>query len=480
MKPSEIILGLLRIPIDFIMGLAAFALAYQIRSTTDLIPGVQLPLDLGSFPPFEEYLAFSATAVIALQILFAFNKLYSLKKPSKLSKEIGQVIIITSAWLLLIIAYYFIIREYPFSRLALAFSWLLTIILVSSGRTIMRVVNHILLQMGIGKTRLLFIGNNEITKTLIKSFSKNPKYKMVGLVDDHMKRCGKLKALGKVKELSKIIQKYNIEEIIQTQSDLPDAQATDLLDFCRHNQIEYSFVPDLLTVQKTNIEVETRIGIPIIKLKPTALDGWGRVLKRSFDIFGSASGLILLSPLFLTISLAIKLDSKGTVFFKFLDDGSRVKRVGLKGNHFHFYKFRTMYPNTHDLRYTQLADKNTRHGSPLVKIKDDPRVTKVGKFLRRTSLDEFPQLINVLRGSMSLVGPRPHLPEEVARYQKHHNFVFTIKPGITGLAQISGRSDLDFEEEVRLDSYYIENWSLWLDIKILLKTLLIPFKSYKE
>jgi lipopolysaccharide/colanic/teichoic acid biosynthesis glycosyltransferase len=157
-----------------------------------------------------------------------------------------------------------------------------------------------------------------------------------------------------------------------------------------------------------------------------------------------------------------------------------VKRVGQKGKLFPFYKFRTMKPNTHNLRYQELAHLNTREGTPMVKIKNDPRVTKIGRIMRKTSLDELPQLINVLKGEMSLVGPRPHLPEEVANYQKHHKFVLTIKPGITGMAQVSGRSDLDFEQEVKLDSFYIENWSLLLDLKILVQTILVVFKRYEE
>ena len=225
-----------------------------------------------------------------------------------------------------------------------------------------------------------------------------------------------------------------------------------------------------MSIQKTNIEVQSAVGIPIITLKPTPLDGWGGILKRLFDIVGALFGLIIFSPIFLIIAIAIKLDSKGTIIFKYLDDGSRVKRVGEKGELFNFYKFRSMYPNTHNLRYTELADQNVREGSPMVKIKDDPRITKVGKFIRKTSLDELPQLWNVLKGEMSLVGPRPHLPEEVAKYKNHHKFVLSLKPGITGLAQISGRSNLDFEKEIQLDTYYIETWSIWLDIKIIIKT----------
>lgn len=480
MKPSEILLGILRIPLDFFMGMLAFFLAYQIRSNTGLIPGIKLDLDPGSFPTLQEYTSFSFIAVGVLLTLFALNKMYSLKSNVRVGQEIGLVILLTSAWLMLIIGYFFVIREFPFSRLVLAYSWALMIIFVSFGRTFIKCIERLLLRIGIGKRHLLFIGSNTITEKLALNMRKDLKYKIIGLVDDHLKKTPSVHALGKVYELSKIIKKYNIEEIIQTKSDLSEGQATDILDFCREHHIAYSFVPDLLEVYQTNVEVETLTGIPVIKLKPTPLDGWGRVLKRVFDFVGALMGLILLSPVLFIIALAITLDSKGTVLFKYLDDGSRVKRVGEHGKLFNFYKFRTMHPNTHNLRYTELAEKNTREGSPLVKIKNDPRITRIGKFLRKTSLDELPQLINVLKGEMSLVGPRPHLPEEVARYEKHHKFVLTIKPGITGMAQISGRSDLDFEEEIRLDTYYIENWSLQLDIKILFKTFGAVIKGYKE
>lgn len=480
MKPSEIILGMLRIPIDFLMGIAAFVLAYQIRSITDLIPGTELPLDLGVFPPLNEYIIFSAIAVIALQILFATGRLYALKTDLRFSSEVGRIVVFTSVWLLLIITYYFLIREYPFSRLALIYSFVLTIILISFGRLIIRIIESILFSYGIGRTNLLFIGNNSITAALAKSFEKNKKFKIKGLIDEQLRGCENISALGKIDELKKIIRKYKIEEIIQTDTKIKETDQAFIRDFCRQHQIDYSFVPDLLTVQKTNIEIATLAGIPIIKMKPTPLDGWGRVIKRAFDTCGALFGLIILSPFLLVIAILIKADSKGTVFFKYLDDGSRVKRVGQRGRLFNFYKFRTMHPKTHNLRYTELSQNNTRKNTPLVKIQNDPRVTRLGKFLRRTSIDELPQLINVLKGEMSLVGPRPHMPEEVAKYKDHQKFVLTIKPGITGLAQISGRSDLDFNEEVRLDSYYIENWSPWLDIKIILRSLLIPFKSHKE
>ncbi|MBU1953515.1 sugar transferase [Patescibacteria group bacterium] len=478
MKPSEIILGLLKIPVDFIMGILAFVVAYHLRTVSDLIPGIKLPLDLTLFPPLQDYINFSAITLLVLLIMLAAGRMYSLKNHTKLSREIGKIIFTAIIWGMLIIAYFFIIREFPFSRLALAYSWLLTVIFISIGRAIIRMIENALLKANIGKRNLLFIGNNVVTETLYERMKKDPKYRIVGLLGMHTN--GSIRNLGSIDNLADIVKKYKVEEILQTTSGLSKTQAEDILEFCRENHLAYSFVPDLLAMHKTNVEIRTQSGIPIIKMKPTPLDGWGRVIKRGFDTLGALVGLILLSPIFLLTAIAIKLDSKGNIFFKYLDDGSRVKRVGQHGKLFNFYKFRTMHPGTHNLRYTRLAEKNARKGSPLVKIKDDPRITRTGRFLRKTSIDELPQLVNVLKGEMSLVGPRPHLPEEVAKYAVHHKFVLTIKPGITGLAQISGRSDLDFEEEMRLDTYYIENWSLWMDIVILFKTFGVFFKGYRE
>jgi lipopolysaccharide/colanic/teichoic acid biosynthesis glycosyltransferase len=221
--------------------------------------------------------------------------------------------------------------------------------------------------------------------------------------------------------------------------------------------------------------------LPVFEMQNTKLRGWGRVLKRLFDIVVSLVGIIVLSPMMLLVAILIKIDDpKGNILWLYLDDGvTVVKRVGYMRRLFYCFKFRTMKSKSHMMRYKELADKDIR-GDELVKIGDDPRVTRVGKYLRRFDLDELPQLFNVLIGNMSLVGPRPHLPEEVARYKDHHQFVFNIKPGVTGLSQINGRSDLSFENEVKLDSYYIENWSLILDVKILLKTVLVIFERHGE
>lgn len=466
-KRSEIFFGLLRIPVDFVASFAALLAAYFLRAQESILLKFLKRPDLGSFPPFPDYIEIASVGTFAFIILIGFFGLYSLRVQESLSSEIRKIFSASLIWLLVAITYYFFIREFPFSRLVLFYAFGFQFIFAGVGRIAIKNIQRYLLKKGIGKRRVVFVGKNSITTELQKLFEQSKSWLCLGTA----KNFAELVNLIKEKKI--------VEEVIQTQDDR--SQAQEIINFCRANHLQYHFVPDLLEMHRRNIEIFAFGDIPIISLRPTPLDGWGKVLKRIFDTIFSAFGLAVLSPIFLAIAIAIKFDSSGTVFFRFLDDGSKkVKRVGEHGRHFHCLKFRTMAMGTHALRYTELAERNLRKGSPLVKIKNDPRVTRVGAFLRRFSLDELPQLWNVFKGEMSLVGPRPHLPEEVAKYEQHHKFLLTIKPGITGLAQIGGRSDLPFNEEVRLDTYYIENWSLWLDLKILLKTISVVLKPYEE
>ncbi len=481
MKPVEILLGVLRLPVDIVMTVLALLLAYELRQSTDLIPGLQLPISLDTFPSYGEYLTLTLVGAALLVVVFAFNQLYSLRRPRPLHQQITRVFGASLIWLFTIIAWYFLIRSFPFSRLTLLQGWALTFLFVSLGRGVLQFLQNRLYASGLGQTVTLLIGSGQHCQVVYGHFNKNRQYRFLGYLHEERGAEMDLMYLGKFDDLEEIHKKYGLEKIIQCQKSLSSERQGRLLEFCREHHIEYSFVPDTLDMQHSNIEIDMPGGMPLITLKPTPLEGWGRVVKRAMDFVGAGVGIILLSPLLLICAVLIKLDDRrAPILFSYLDDGTRVKRVGLKGKLFNFYKFRTMRPNTHNLRYSELSHLNTREGTPMVKIKNDPRVTRIGRVLRKTSLDELPQLFNVLKGEMSLVGPRPHLPEEVARYQKHHKFVLTIKPGITGLAQISGRSDLDFEEEIQLDSYYIENWSPLLDIKILLKTVVVLFRRYEE
>ncbi|MBI2426659.1 MAG: exopolysaccharide biosynthesis polyprenyl glycosylphosphotransferase, partial [Candidatus Kerfeldbacteria bacterium] len=233
--------------------------------------------------------------------------------------------------------------------------------------------------------------------------------------------------------------------------------------------VGFRYAADLYNTKVTNIEVSTIAGVPIIELKKTPLDGWGRIAKRTGDIVLAFIGMIVLSPFFLLIALVIRLDSRGPVFV-------RLPRVGESGRLFHIVKFRSMIAGAHAMK-SELLEYNERKDGPLFKMKNDPRVTRIGRMLRRTSIDELPNLMNVLTGQMSLVGPRPHEPEEVKRYERHERKLLSIRPGITGMAQVSGRADLSFAEEVQLDTFYIENWSPRLDLLIFVRTLMVVIRG---
>jgi exopolysaccharide biosynthesis polyprenyl glycosylphosphotransferase len=230
--------------------------------------------------------------------------------------------------------------------------------------------------------------------------------------------------------------------------------------FCEKNHIILKYSADILS--NSNLEFSTLAGVPIAEIKKTKLDGWGKIFKRLSDILLSFILLIILIPIFLIIFFVIKIDSKGPIFYA-------SKRVGAKGEKIRIWKFRSMVIGAENMK-NKLLKENERTNGPLFKMENDPRVTKVGKFIRRLSIDELPQLWNVLKGNMSLVGPRPHEPNEVEKYKDYQFKLLNIKPGMTGMAQVSGRSDLNFEDEVRLDIFYIENWSPKLDLIILLKT----------
>ncbi|MFH0820157.1 MAG: sugar transferase [Candidatus Peregrinibacteria bacterium] len=464
MKKSEMALGALRLPADYVAALSAFLLAYYLRPITDLIPGVQYAFLLEQLPPFGEYVGFALMTGVALVLLFAIWDLYSFKPNRSFFREAFKIIFLTSAWLLGIIAYYFLVlHKLFFSRIALAHIWLLTIALVLFGRMLIAMLRSVLLKYGIGRRRVLFVGVNDLADQMNDQLRRDPQYQVLGALSakTESRKQRKLQIIGTLDQLDAIVKKQNVEEIIQADPDASDQISRSLLSFCRSHQIKYHFIPDLVRLQSTNVEVLTIGEMPLIRLNQTPLEGWGHINKRGFDMLTSFVLIALLTPLWLVVPALIKLDSHGPVIYK--------SRRRFRDWVFNVYKFRSMVSDA-DFKKTSLLCQNERRG-PLFKIKNDPRVTRLGRFLRKTSLDELPQLFNVLVGNMSLVGPRPHLPEEVAQYEDRHHQVFALKPGITGLAQISGRSNLDFEDEVKLDVYYIENWSLWLDLKILFKTL---------
>jgi len=461
LKKSELIFSVILVPLDFIMLILAALAAYFLRFATF---AVLRPIIYEV--PFGEFLNIAALAGSIWLIVFALSGLYAIGDTRRILDELAKIFLACSAGLAVIIVLIFFNRELFSSRFIILAAWILAVIFVSFGRLAVRFIQRALFRRGVGVHRVVIIGEDKAADILVNEFYKNS-----GLGLKVIKRYKKFDE-ETAKELEEISEAVGIDEIIQAQGGVSREETMSLVDFCNERHIVFKYSADLFSVQAAKIDIRDYAGVPVAEIKRTRLEGWGRIYKRIFDIIGSFIFIIITSPIMILTAIAIKIDSRGPVFWSKLDDNSPVRRVGQNGMPFHYFKFRSMKPGTHNLRYTALAEQDFRKG-PLVKIKDDPRVTRVGKFIRRFSIDELPEFFLVLTGKMSLVGPRPHLPEEVAKYKKHHKKVLIVKPGITGLAQISGRADLDFEEEVKIDAYYVENWSLKLDLYILFKTPLV-------
>jgi len=457
MKRSELIFNFLLIPVDILMIILSFIIAYYIRKYQGEVIFLW---------PIQEYGKFILLMVPFWIIIFALEGLYNPKKFKYGIDEFASIVISVSAGIMLVVAWIFLSRTLFFSRLVIIYSWVLGIFLVTFGRRIMRSLQQYLYRYNIGVHRLILIGNNSISYNLLKSIKTNQTlgYRLVGIItspdDKDYNRKENIKILGSISDLEKIIKNHPIDDLILTDSNLADNRVLKIIEFCNEHQISFKQVPNMFDVSTSNVKTTALEGIPIIEFYRTPLQGWGKIAKRFFDIIFSFITLIILSPVFLMVAILIKCDSKGPVFF-------RQDRVGANGN-FKIFKFRTMY----DGAEKKHAEYIKKYGN-MFKLKNDPRTTKVGRVLRKLSIDELPQFINVFIGNMSVVGPRPPMPIEVKLYTAQERRRLGVKPGITGMWQVSGRSDVSFEEWVKLDVYYIENWTFWLDIKIILRTVRI-------
>ncbi len=465
-KKSELAFTAILVPLDFLLVLAAAAAAHAVRFRilADVRPIV---FEL----PFREYLLLAAGAAAIFIVFFALSGLYSVSGPRRLRIEISRIFLACSTATMTLIMIFFFNRELFSSRFIVLAFWFFAFVYVGAGRVGIRLLQRLMLRFDIGVRRLVLVGaDDRTTKTLIAAFAGNPTigYRVV-------KRVERFDDAAEA-DVKKAVETDGVDEIFIANPEIGREELARALGFAEAHHLNFKYSADLLATHAKNIEIGAITGVPFVEIKGTRLDGWGRIFKRAFDIVVSLLLIVLTSPIMLATALVIVLDSKGPVLFRKLDDGTPLSRIGEHGKPFPYFKFRSMKPGTDSQRYAELAHLDTRQG-PLVKIKDDPRVTRVGKFIRAYSIDELPELFLVLAGKMSLVGPRPHLPEEVAGYKDHQRKVMTVKPGITGMAQVSGRADLDFEDEVRLDTWYIENWSPWLDMSILLKT---PFAVFSR
>jgi len=471
MKQSELLFSFLLVPLDFLMIVLAGISAYYLRfaSVATEIRPVIFSL------PFGNYFQILSLIALAWLVIFALAGLYNIKSSRRLTEEVYRVILACSTGLMFIVVLIFVFRELFSSRFIVLAGWLLAIVYISFARIIIRLIQRILLRYDIGVHKIVLVGDSNTTDALIYEFSSriNSGYEVVKRLKNF-----NLEASG---DLAEFIKTCEVDEIMQSDPNLSKAEVIRLFDFADENHIIFKYAADLLGTKVLKTEVSEVAGIPMVEVKKTPLDGWGRIIKRIFDIILSLFFTIIFSPVLIMAAIIIKFDSRGPIIYK----NERV----LKNSTFKLFKFRSMiyqycvgenYGNNQALELEKkLIQEQSIKTGPVYKIADDPRLTRVGKFIRRWSIDELPQFFNVLRGDMSLVGPRPHQPREVAKYERHHKKVLSVKPGLTGLAQISGRSDLSFEDEVKLDSYYIENWSLLFDITILARTPLAVIRGRK-
>jgi exopolysaccharide biosynthesis polyprenyl glycosylphosphotransferase len=318
--------------------------------------------------------------------------------------------------------------------------------------------------------RVLIVGTGKLALELYQAgqSDENQNFQILGLINcakDERKDWPEFKGVRVYNGIDSTIsamEELKINQIVMTTLPEVRSQMLDIIIECERRNIEFKIIPDILEIITTRSQIDQYLGLPVLSLKPIQLSGFNVIFKRIFDIILSFLVLIVIAIPLLIIALLIKLDSPGPVFYKH-------QRMGYKGRKFNFLKFRSMVQDADD-KLKEVIHMNDRQG-PVFKMKNDPRITKIGKFLRHYSLDELPQFINVLKGDMSIVGPRPQVLWEAALYDEWAKRRLMVLPGITGLWQVSGRSNLSFEEMIKLDIYYIENWSLWLDIEIILQTV---------
>ncbi|MDT3700866.1 MAG: sugar transferase [Thermincola sp.] len=422
---------------------------------------------LSSLAYFEGYLKFYFVIVVVLVFLLQKYGLYYLGVREGALDEFFKVskAVLYSGLVVAFLSYLFKVQL--FSRFVFAAFIAVSIIVLWLWRMVKLQITLSLFQRGFLQKKLLIIGAGEVGQMVAEEIRSRPGlgYRIAGFVDDDPEKMSRTVAGVEVVSTSRDIQeavtRTGAEEILIT---IPSERelTNSIISQIRRYNLQIRIVPEMFNLMTTSVEVGRLGPVPYMRIVKTPMRGMPLFVKRLFDVTVSLTGLLFVSPIFLAVVTAIKLDSPGPVIFK-------QKRVGKNGDLFDFYKFRSMVVNAEELR-AELAAANEADG-PVFKIREDPRVTRVGRFLRKYSLDELPQLLNVIKGDMSLVGPRPPLPSEVEEYGNIEWRRLEVIPGITGLWQISGRSEVSFRKWMELDVYYIENWSFWLDLKILLRTI---------
>lgn len=466
-KRSELFFELILVPIDYLMILCGFALAYIVRH--------EQAKPLAYAIAGRSYLQVLIPLIVLWIIIYALTGLYDLKAGRSRIVEVTRIAMASAmATMVLVILDYFMPDLIFPSKAIVIYGFVFAVALVILGRLLVYKIQQYLFQYNIGTHNVVIVGNGseriDFQRTLLAQSAYYRVVSNVSFADE-----------GQLHRLEQIYKRSHFDDLFILEDKLPKDSIAKLIHFARSNQLQLHILPTVGELYDAPLRMSRIKNIPVLEMVATPLDGWGRIIKRLVDLVLVLISMTIVLPIMLIVALLIKLTDKGSVFYKH----SRMTRAGKP---IYVYKFRTMkadyctggkYGGKSDIEVLK-----TFHDPKLIqefeqnqKLKHDPRVSKVGAFLRKTSLDELPQLFNVLKGDLSLVGPRPIVSAELERYGDHSGLFLHIKPGLTGLWQVSGRSDVSYENRVKLDIYYIENWTLGLDLLILLKTIPVFFKK---
>lgn len=453
------------VSIAFLAFVLAYIVRYQVQNQLNIRPGGELFF----YTPFDSYLPYMLFFILWLYLNYRGGGLYRTIRTRGWLEEVGIIVNGATNATVLLMAISFAVQPAGFSRLMIIYVGVFAIVLLSLSRVIRRLIFARLRARGIGVQRALVVGAGEVGRAVLQTLiaRKALGYVPVGYLDDNPDRgstdLGRLRGLGELANLPDVLREHQVDVVIVTLPWRHQDKIYRLIETCQRAHVDVSIVPDLFQLNLRQVQVENVDGIPLMSVNARApMRVGGRVAKRVGDVLAVVIAAPVWLLVFAAVAVAIRLEGPGPIFYI-------APRVGQEGRPFGMIKFRSMIPDADKYRnyLVQAHALDPRHP----KIKDDPRITRVGRFIRRTSLDELPNLINVFKGDMSLVGPRPPTADEVAHYEPWHRRRLEVKPGMTGLWQISGRSEVPFDEMCLLDIYYIDNWTIPLDLQILLLTV---------
>ena len=469
MKKQDIIFWLIKVILDFIIVIASFFIARELRLISDFIPWLHLQVQtIDSYNLF----IYSIIWAFILIFLFSIHWIYKIKTINSKIKEFWNILLF---WFYSFVFFSFLVYlwiwfifEIEIPRLIAFFAfWIATLLIILERILLNNLFYYLMDKNIILKNNLVLITNKDKNKIkyILKDIKNAKIYNLLKFKD--------------LENLKNLIKNKKIDEIIYIDSDFSEKEKFEIWELTRIFWVRYRYLANSFDITKTNTQLSLINEIPVLEIKSTPLNWWNIILKRIFDIIASLFWIIIFSPLLIIIFILIKIENiKAPAIFK-------NKRIWRDWKIFNLYKFRYMkweYCTKESYNISEeekqqalkfekeLIKKQSTRKWPLYKIKNDPRKTKIWKIIEKYSIDELPQFFNVLIWNMSLVGPRPHQPREVEKYLIQHKRLLTIKPWITGMAQVNWREENNFDDEAKLDTFYIENWSILLDFKIIAKT----------